>query len=157
MKIEILRQLEENAERKAFSLIEVMMAISIVSFLFASLYLGFGQGFAIIQTARENLRATQILQERMETIRLYTWDQLNTAGFVPGTFTATFYPVGDKTNQGVVYSGTLVLTNATVTESYGSEMKAVYVTLNWQSGNVARQRQMRTMVSHYGLHNYFYR
>src|SRR5439155_25486253 len=125
MKIEILRQLEDNAERKAFTLIEVMMAISIVSFLFASLYLGFGQGFGIIQIARENLRATQILQERMETIRLYTWDQLNTAGFVPPTFTAAFYPVGTNANQGLIYQGTVVLTNATVTESYSSDLKMV--------------------------------
>src|SRR6266487_2964180 len=104
MKIEILRQLEENAERKAFTLIEVMMAISMVSFLFASLYLGFGQGFAIIQTARENLRATQILQERMETIRLYTWDQLNTAGFIPDTFQTPYYGNGAQ-QSGVIYHG----------------------------------------------------
>jgi|SRR5437667_4819644 len=157
MKIQISSRVRTSLQQRAFTLIEVMAAVSVIGVLFVTLYLGLTQGFAIIQVARENLRATQVLQERMETVRLYTWDQLNTAGFVPQTFTATFYPVGNQTNQGVTYQGTMVVTNATVAESYGSDLKMILVTLNWQSGNVTRQRQMKTLVSHYGLHNYFYR
>jgi len=54
----------------AFTLVEVMVAVWLGAIMFVGLYLGFSQGFAVIQLTRENLRATQILQEKAETIRL---------------------------------------------------------------------------------------
>ena len=63
----------------AYTLVEVMIGVAIMSTGLASLCLGFSQGFTVIQVARENLRATQILQEKMETIRLFTWNQLTNA------------------------------------------------------------------------------
>ena len=57
----------------AFSMIEILVAMVVLGIMFVSLYSGFSSGFAVVQLARENLRATQILQEKMETIRLYTW------------------------------------------------------------------------------------
>jgi len=143
------------AVKGAFTLVEVMIGVAVMAVMFVSLYLGFTQGFAIIQLARENLRATQILQEKMETVRLYTWDQLNTAGFIPPTFTAPFYAAG-ATNQGIIYSGTLSISNPAMGESYAADMKQIDVQLSWNSGNVQRNRNMRTLVSKYGLHNYIY-
>jgi len=143
------------AVKGAFTLVEVMIGVAVMAVMFVSLYLGFTQGFAIIQLARENLRATQILQEKMETVRLYTWDQLNTAGFIPPTFTAPFYAAG-ATNQGIIYTGTLTISNPAMGESYAADMKQIDVQLSWTSGNVQRNRNMRTLVSKYGLHNYIY-
>src|SRR5947207_7982848 len=90
------RNRESAALRRAFTLIEVMMAVLVVGVAFVSLYLGFTQGFGTIQVARENLRATQILQEKMETIRLLTWQQITDASVAnnPYTFTNYFYPPG---------------------------------------------------------------
>src|SRR5690242_4145889 len=158
MKLNITSQQRPDRRRDAFMLMEVLVAVMIVGVTFVTYYLGMTQGFGLVQVARENLRATQILQEKMETIRLYTWDQVNTAGFIPATFTATFYPQGTQTNQGVTYQGTFTLTNApaTVTGPYVSDLRMVIFQLNWQSGSVQRQREMRTLVSHYGLHNYIY-
>jgi len=141
---------------------EVLVAVAIISIEFVSLYLGMTQGFAIVQVARENLRATQILQEKTEIIRLYTWDQINTAGFIPPTFWAAFYPAGPQTNQvnqGVNYQGTMTISDVPPpmnTASYASDMKLVVVGVDWASGNVQRHREMRTLVSRYGLHNYIY-
>ena len=42
------------------------------------------------------------------------------------------------------------------TASYAKDMKMVVVQVRWQSGNIQRNRDMRTLVSHYGLHNYIY-
>src|SRR5439155_24802505 len=109
MKIQISSRVRTSLQQRAFTLIEVMAAVSVIGVLFVTLYLGLTQGFAIIQVARENLRATQVLQARTETVRLYTWEQLNTAGFVRQTFTATFYPVGNQTQQAVPYRGTMVV------------------------------------------------
>src|SRR6185503_1247306 len=106
-----------------FTLAEVMIAVAVMAVMFISLYLGFTQGFAVIQLARENLRATQVLQEKMETVRLYTWEQINTAGFIPATFTAPFYATGSGTNQGIIYSGTVAISNPAMAESYAADMK----------------------------------
>ena len=65
-----------------FTLIEGIMGVGIMGVLFVSLYTGMTTGFGVVRMARENLRATQVLQEKFETIRLYTWEQINT----PGTF-----------------------------------------------------------------------
>ena len=78
----------------AFSLIEVMIAMLVTIVMFVSLYLGFAQGFGVIQLARENLRSTQVMEEKTETIRLYTWEQINSNSFIPTTFIAPFYAVG---------------------------------------------------------------
>ena len=76
--------------KMAYSMVELLVAMAVLGVMFVSLYSGFSAGFAIIELARENLRATQILQEKMETIRLYTWDQVNTPGFIPTNFVESF-------------------------------------------------------------------
>ncbi len=154
----------------AFSITEVLVAISIVGVLFLSLYGGITSGFAVVNLARENLRANQIVLEKMETIRLYTWDQINSNGFIAPTFTASFYPPlpveGDGTgsntdststeDMGLIYYGTVAITNAPVSPAYSDQMKLVIVTLTWTNGNVPRQRQMQTLISEYGMQNYIY-
>jgi hypothetical protein len=138
------------------TLFDVLFAILGTAFLFVTVYLGFTQGFAVIQLARENLRATQILQERMETIWLYNWEQLNTEGFIPMTFEAPFYPVGVQAGQGLTYKGTVDIDSSGVGESYGGDLRRVTVRVNWISGSASRQREMTTLVSRYGMHNYIY-
>jgi type II secretory pathway pseudopilin PulG len=142
--------------RDAFTLIDVMIAVLVIGLMFVTLYLGFTQGFGVIQLARENLRATQILQEKMETIRLYTWEQVNSNGFIPSSFQAGFYPVGTQSTGGLIYNGLVTVTNSPVSESYAGDLKLVTVQVNWLSGKVNRQREMRTLISRYGLHNYVY-
>jgi Tfp pilus assembly protein PilV len=61
-------------------MVEVLMAAGLIGVISVTLYIAIAQGFAATQVARENLRATQILQEKMETIRLYGWDQINVPG-----------------------------------------------------------------------------
>ena len=140
---------------QAYTLVEVMIGVAIISIGFASLYLGFSQGFAVIQVARENLRATQILQEKMETIRLFTWAQLTNSP-ASTNFTTSFYPLAPAGSQGTTYTGTRIITNAPVSESYAADLRMVIVQLKWMSGTVSRQREMRTFVSQYGLHNYIF-
>jgi prepilin-type N-terminal cleavage/methylation domain-containing protein len=140
---------------EAFSLIEVMVAVAIGGIMFVSLYTGFSSGFAVVQLARENLRGTQILQEKMETIRLYTWDQITAAGFIPTNFTDVFYP-GTQSAAGLTFTGTVKIATAPLTESYSNDLKQVTVQVTWKSANVVRTRDMTTFVSRYGLQNYIY-
>jgi Tfp pilus assembly protein PilV len=141
--------------RFGFTLVDVMFGALIIGVMVVGLYVGFSQGFAVIQLARENLRATQILEEKMETVRLYTWDQVNTPNFIPATFTAPFYAVSNQTS-GLIYDGRMTITNAPVSESYAADLRLVSVEVTWQSGSVTRRRGMNSFISRYGLHNYIY-
>jgi prepilin-type N-terminal cleavage/methylation domain-containing protein len=143
------------AGRGAFSLLEVMFAVVIIAVVFVSLFLGISQGFGVVQVSRENLRATQIMQEQVEILRILNWDQITTNGSVWG-FTNTFYPA-NFTNQGVAYVGTIQLTNAPISSTYAADVRLAIVSLSWKSGALLRRRELRTLVSHYGLHNYFLR
>lgn len=134
---------------------EIMVAVAIAGIMFVSLYAGFSTGFAVVQLARENLRAVQILQEKMETIRLYTWEQINTAGFIPASFTDVFY-ASTQSASGLVYTGTVSVASGPITETYSNDLKLITVEVNWASANVSRKREMSTLVSRYGLQNYIY-
>src|SRR5881394_4069160 len=92
---------EGAAPQSAYTLPEVMMGVMIMSIMFVTLYTGFTQSFGVVQTSRENLRATQILQQYSELIRLYTWDQLTNSSTIPATIYWTFYPLGGTGAQGV--------------------------------------------------------
>ena len=143
---------------EAFTLIEVLVGVALSSVVFIALYLGFSGGFGVIQLSRENLRATQILQDKMETIRLYNWDQITSNGFIPATFTAPFYATNTDSTAGggLIYYGTMSITNAPVTESYSNDLRMSIVQIVWTNGAVPRRREMRTLVSRYGMQNYVY-
>jgi type II secretory pathway pseudopilin PulG len=142
-----------------FTLVEALVGLSIAAFALVTLYAGITYGMSVTEVTRENLRATQLILEKFETIRLYTWDQLNGAnGFVvPNTFTNSYAvdPATGKTS-GVVYSGTMTLETAPITASYSSDMKIVTVTLNWTCAGVPRTRTMQTLVARQGLQQYVY-
>lgn len=154
MRIPIARRLAKRLDR-AFSFLEVLMAAGVVGTVFVSLYAGISAGFSMISVAREDLRATQIMLEKLETLRLYNWDQINSNGFIPTNFTASFYPVG-QTNVGVQYTGTVTVTNFPSSESYATNMRLVLLTVTWMSGDIPHRRQMQTSVARYGLQNYIY-
>jgi Tfp pilus assembly protein PilV len=141
------------------SLVEVLIAVLGLGIMIVTIYVAVTQGFSVIQTARENLRATQILQEKMETVRVYNWDQiLDHQNFIPATFVEPFYAVGTNGQGGFDYTGQVTVTNAASVggAAYANEMRRITVQVQWTSGNVTRTRQMSTLVSQYGLHQYVY-
>ena len=137
-------------------MIEILVAMTVLGIMFVSLYSGFSSGFAVVQMARENLRATQILQEKMETIRLYTWDQINTPGFIPTNFVDNFYVNGSNVVSGMAYTGRVTIVKAPIFETYSNELKSVTIDLRWVSADVLRTRTMQTYVTRHGLQNYIY-
>jgi type II secretory pathway pseudopilin PulG len=144
--------------QEGYTLVEVMVAASLLGFMIVSLFAGFSSGFAVLRVARENLRATQILEERMEVLRLIKWNDVNSPGFIPTNFIAPFYPP-DSTNataSGIAYTGTVSVINAPIAESYANNLRAIQINLTWTSGNITRSRQMTSYVSRYGLQNYVY-
>jgi hypothetical protein len=157
---------EHFAHRRAagaFTLVDALFAMAMAGMLFTSLYAGLAYGFNIIKMARENTRATQIMLEKMETIRLYTWTQINSNGFIPtNKFTVPYYSV-NGTNSSLVYTGQFridpsgLINSDGLPASYASDMKKVTVRVDWGAiGGTNRTRTMTTFVSKNGMQSYVF-
>ena len=140
----------------AFSLVEATVGMGIVGTTVATLFSGFTSGFFTMQMARENLRATQIMLERVETIRLYSWDQINTPGYITPTFTASYDPEAPTGQNGLVYTGSLTIVPCDVPSSYSADMRKVIVRVNWKTGNLQRTREFTSYISRFGMQDYVY-
>jgi len=143
-----------------YTLVEVLCAVMIAAISASVLFVGFDNGFAILRTTREDLRATQILMQKTEAIRLCTWEQLTNANNI-GTFKEYYNPSG-ATNSGTLYVGKFstigAVTNAPA--AYRDNLHLITITLNWTNfvGNktVPHSRQMQTLSAKYGMQNYLF-
>ena len=136
-----------------------MVGVGVMGIMMVSLYAGFAFGFNQIRLARENVRATQVLEERMEVVRLLNWDQvINLPGYIPTTFQAPFYadnPTNPPANN-FCYTGTVQVASAPIMESYSNNLQMIKIQLTWPSGRLVRTRQMTTLVAQFGIQRYVY-
>jgi len=139
----------------AFSLVEATVGMGLLGTVTMALMSGFSTGFFTMRLARENLRATQIMLEKTETIRLYSWDQINTPGFIPTNFSASYDPLNSN-SQGLLYQGTMTISDAPVNASYSNDMKMVRVRLDWKTGGLDRTREFTSFIARNGLQTYIY-
>lgn len=143
----------------AFSIMEVTLGLGIVGMATAALFSAFTSGFFTMRMARENIRATQIMLEKVETIRLYSWQQITNAGFIPTNFTAKYDPVGQTTAGGLVYQGSLRIAPVNAIENnadYTDSMRLITVRVDWQTGSLRRTREFKSYVSRFGMQDYIY-
>lgn len=144
----------------ASTMVEVVVATVIIAIAGAGVITSIQYGLYIMQLARENARASQIMLERLETVRLYNWTEVTNAGYVPSTFTDVYDPQASTNLQGTVYNGTLTVSNPVftgTTPSYSSDMRQFTVTLQWNTGGkVSHTRSLTTYVSKDGMQNYVY-
>jgi type II secretory pathway pseudopilin PulG len=139
------------------TLVDVIMAIALLGVMASGIFGSFRYGFFTLQLARENQRATQILLEKVETLRLYSWDQVNTSNFIPASLPPEYYdPQGASGSQGTVFNGTVTVANCPLGVSYAANMRLVTVTLAWTTGNIPRTRSLTTYIAKDGLQNYVY-
>jgi type II secretory pathway pseudopilin PulG len=140
------------------TLVDVVMAIGLLGVMASGIFGSFRYGFFTLQLVRENQRATQILLEKVETLRLYRWDQVNTPGFIPTNLPTEVYdPQAPSGQQGTTYYGTVAIsTNAPFSTSYSSNMRRLTVTLTWTTGNIPHTRSLMTYIAKDGIQNYVY-
>jgi len=155
MKIKLSRPLRLRQKLAAFSLIEATVGMAVMGTVLGAMLSGITTGTFTMRMARENLRATQIMLEKVETIRLYSWDQINTPNFIPPTFQATYDPQGTP-NVGLTYTGTMTIASAPIGSSYSNDMKMVTVHLSWQTSGLQRDREFSSYISSNGLQDYIY-
>ena len=108
----------------------------------------------MVNLTREDLRATQILLQRAEAIRLSPYKLLQDPTTYPTNVTDYYSP--SSQHNGTVYS---VAYNcapgpATLPPSYRSNMVLITVTASWNSGKVQHSRSSQTYVARYGIQHY---
>src|SRR5438309_9828525 len=117
----------------AFTLAEIMVCIVMINIGAAGLMGCFKYAFLITGLTRENQRATQVMLERAEAIRLCSWDQVRSNGFIPTTFSEYFDPTSTNGSVGIVYTGTATVSAFPYSTSYRDNMRMLTLTLQWQS------------------------
>ena len=150
---------ERHRAQGAYTLAEVMVAVLVVGVIAGAFYAALASGFALVQTTRDDLRATQILMQRVEAVRLCTWSELSNF-----SFQEAYDPLGG-TNQsgGTQYFGNVVIDPSPSipnSSSYASNVRLVTVSVSWTNYHgqtpIAHTRQMQTQVARYGLQNYIW-
>jgi hypothetical protein len=145
------RKGRQNRGTGAFTTIEALIASALLGMLVSSLYGGITFGVAVIQNTREQLRGSQVLQEKLETIRLYKWAQINDPSYLPRTFTAALNPTGSVP----FYQGSFTIVPAPFgTEAYKNDMLQVDVNVKWTSLGTPKTLNLQTFVSRHGIQNY---
>ena len=142
---------------KGMTIAEVVISLAIMTIMAAGIMGSFSYGFLVMQLVRENQRATQIMLERAETVRLYNWDQVNSNGFIPAVTYEKYDPQAPSDAQGIDYKCTLTVTNFPYSTSYSDNLRSFIIKLQWTgAGNITRTRSLTTLVAKDGMQNYVY-
>lgn len=152
-----MRILLRKQPERGTTLAEVVIATAILAISIAGILGVVFSGFFVMSRVRENQRATQIILEKVETIRLYNWSQVTSGTFIPTNFTQPYDPQGTSGSQGIIYKGTFRVEPFPYTTSYKDDMRQVTVTLDWTSkNNLKRSRTFVTYIAKDGVQNYVY-
>ena len=146
-----------RASTSGFSLMETLFAVVVSGIMLPALFTGLAFAFSGMQAARENLRATQIMVQRMESIRLAPFKTLQDGAAYPTNSTEYYCPSGQPSGKGgtaytITYNWTPGPTS--LPPSYRTNMLLVTVTATWKSGNLQRTRSMQSYVARYGIQRY---
>jgi type II secretory pathway pseudopilin PulG len=140
----------------AFSLIEVMMAAVIISLVFVSSIAALGRGFQMLETARNNTLASQVLQSEMENLRLLNWAKLmELAPSVPMTQS---FAVDSSFAETVGHKFVGERRIESLGEGDTRDMRKITLTVSWTSSNGKANR--RTYVTYFGkdgINDFYYR
>jgi len=146
---------------QAWTITECFVSMTLLSGMALTVCSAMSSGYLLIKSVREDLRATEILAQKMEAVRLLTWSQLSNC---PNSFREYYSPAGFTNNtQGVLYSGTISVggaTNVPDTVSYKDSIRLVTVSLRWTNDNCANglvhTREMQTQAARSGMQNYIW-
>ncbi len=150
-----------NKASLAFGLTEVLVGSAVAGVVLLAVFAGMGSSFEIMQLSREDMRATQIMVERLEAIRGSGWSKLTNS--TPPAFTEYFTPNSSGSGgAGVAFNGVVILsaptfaTTPSPVPTYLSDMTNVTIQLTWMNSasgttRFRRVRSMSTFVTKNGI------
>lgn len=149
--------------RGGFTLVEVVISAGILAIMMLSVYAAFNSGFGSIAVTREEMRATQIMTQKLEAMRLLTWSQMSNA---PTAFQEYYNPQGATNGTaGTVYYATLSTsdqaTNIPSSVAYRASLHLITVQVTWTNNfngtaPIGHVRRMQTLTSNNGLQKYIF-
>lgn len=129
-------------------MVEVMISMSVMLVIFAG---GFGalyQGNRLVEIARDETRASQVLQSEIEDLRTLDWATLNALNN-DATYSAQSSFTDAYANR---YTITRKITNRSATE------RRVVLEVAWtDSRGTDHMREYITLIAKDGLYDYYYR
>lgn len=153
-RLSFLRRPARAVYQRGFSLVETLVGVMILGITVAALCGGFSLGFRTIKLSQEEVRADQILMQKLESVRVYNWS-LITNNYIPTNFTTSFSTATGAVH-GVTYDGTITVAPFTSAggEKYSSTLRQVTASISWFSDNMTHTRTMTTLVSQNGIQTY---
>ncbi len=154
------RPVFDKPTQGGFSLAEVIIAVFLLGVVVLALFGAFSAGMSIIQNERDNIRATQIMLQKMETVRLLTWSQGVNSGIAATNFADFYDPLASA--KGTAYQGYFLtaMADTNIPADYQKQLRAAAVTVYWTNylgrQPVVHSRQVQTFVARYGMQNYVY-
>ena len=148
----------QKRSERGTTLSETVVATGVLAISIAGILSAVFSGFFVVERVRENQRATQIILEKVETLRLYSWSQVNSNGFIPTSFTAEYDPQATNNAKGIIYKGSFEIAPFPyASANYKDKMRQVTVTLSWTSARKQpRTRSFVTYIAEDGIQNYVY-
>lgn len=137
------------SKKAGFTLVEVVVSMVLLGIIFASAFSSYILGLRMINDAREEVRASQIIQSEIERLRTKNWIQLqkyNTGEF----FTPQGEFLKEFSEDYISYRYVIPITNA--------DQMIIAVRVQWkaQSGRT-NIRWFNTVFTKNGLNDYYYR
>jgi Tfp pilus assembly protein PilV len=137
-----------RAGRRAFTVLEVMVAASVMIFGITTAILTLQRGFQSLDAARNLTYASQVMQTELERLRLKNWDQLQTLQNSGETAVAV---------ESVAGSGGEDFACTRTIRDVRTDMKEITLAATWR-GHDGRPQTAR-LVTRYGrngLYDFFY-
>jgi type II secretory pathway pseudopilin PulG len=142
--------LQKRKGTSGFLLIEVLVAIFILAIAGLGIQRLLLMSFQLSSATQEECRAMEILQEQMDLMRMYSWEQLNDPRFVPNNFKTALFPESGRPEA----RGKIWVKKPNLQESYRNEILEVEVELSWDSKGIIKVRTARTWITRNGLNSY---
>lgn len=136
-----------GSKLKAFTLVELMVGMTLAGIIFAGAFSGMKTGFDIVEEARDQARVTQLLQSEIERMRTLNWSDISAL----------------PAKESISLDGALASSYRDrysfirTIQSNGTDRVIVTITANWQNSGRSRDRSMLTGFSKDGLYDYYYR
>lgn len=133
-------------KRHGFTLLEAMIATLILGFVLSSVLAVVSRCARYLTDIRRTARSSQVLQQKMEDVRLLSWSNVQS---LPATFT-------DPNDTAGTYSGS-VAQSAYDSYSGTTTVTKVTLTVTWksQSGKVLTN-SLTSLVTNGGLNKYIF-
>ncbi|WP_269541456.1 PulJ/GspJ family protein [Cerasicoccus fimbriatus] len=136
-----------GSKLNAFTLVELMVGMTLAGIIFAGAFSGMKTGFDIVEEARDQARVTQLLQSEIERMRTLNWTDISA---LPAKESITLDgALASSYRDRYSFIRTI--------QANGTDRVIVTITASWQNSGRSRDKSMLTGFSKDGLYDYYYR